>query len=219
MELYQATATASSSYDAASYSASLTSDYDTFIQLLAVQLENQDPTDPMDTNELTSQLTSYASVEQQVLTNDMLSSLLTASEVSQNGNPTDYLGQEVTFTSDTAALQNGEAAWQFDLPSDTQNAVVTITDSNGESVYEETLSSEIGTVGYSWDGLDKDGNQLEDGLYSLSVKVNTGNDSAVLTDIRATGTVNKVDWSSGNYLLDVDGQTVNSTSVMAVASR
>ncbi|MGW8175790.1 MAG: flagellar hook capping FlgD N-terminal domain-containing protein [Stenotrophomonas sp.] len=54
----------------------LASNFETFLSLLTTQLKNQDPLSPVDSNEFTAQLTQMAGVEQQLLTNDLLTSLL-----------------------------------------------------------------------------------------------------------------------------------------------
>lgn len=59
---------------------SLVSNFETFLQLLTAQLKNQDPLSPLDSNEFTAQLTQMAGVEQQLLTNDLLTSLLAQNE-------------------------------------------------------------------------------------------------------------------------------------------
>ena len=60
--------------------ASLVSNFETFLQLLTAQLKNQDPLSPVDSNQFTAQLTQMAGVEQQLLTNDLLTSLLSAQQ-------------------------------------------------------------------------------------------------------------------------------------------
>lgn len=58
-------------------------DYNAFLQLLVAQLKNQDPLNPSDPTEQLSQLASFSNVEQSIKVNDKLSSLLTASSLSQ----------------------------------------------------------------------------------------------------------------------------------------
>lgn len=217
MEVYSATAS-QATYD--SSSSSISNDYDTWISLLTTQLENQDPTDPMDTNEMSSQLNEYAQLEQQVYTNEMLNTMIALTEELQNGTPTDYLGSQVGFSGGTASLADGSAAWTVNTPSDTDTATFTVTDADGNSVYETTLAT-AGSYDFTWDGLGNDGTQQEDGPYSLSVDYTTTDGtskSLSADDIYATGTVTGVDWLDGEYLLDVDGQSVNSTDVFAIAT-
>jgi flagellar basal-body rod modification protein FlgD len=58
--------------------ASLADNYQTFLTLLTTQLQNQDPTSPLDTSQFTSQLTQMTGVEQQLLSNQLLQQLVTA---------------------------------------------------------------------------------------------------------------------------------------------
>jgi len=58
-------------------------DYDAFLQLMIAQMKNQDPTDPMDSSEYMAQLASFSQVEQSIMTNSKLDSLLTASSLEQ----------------------------------------------------------------------------------------------------------------------------------------
>jgi flagellar basal-body rod modification protein FlgD len=73
----------------------LVSNFETFLQLLTAQVENQDPLSPLDSNDFTAQLTQMAGVEQQLLTNDLLTSLLAQGEGGL-GSAAGYLGQEIT---------------------------------------------------------------------------------------------------------------------------
>lgn len=68
-------------------------DYNAFLQLLVTQLRNQDPTKPMDPTETVTQLATFASVEQSVQGNQLLTSLLESSRLDQASNA---IGKTVT---------------------------------------------------------------------------------------------------------------------------
>ena len=98
-----------------------TLDYNSFLQLLVAQLQNQDPTNPQDPTAFVSQLASFSAVEQQVNTNSKLNALLTQSEFSQAGSiigltvtssDGSVSGQvssvQITSSGATATLTNGE---------------------------------------------------------------------------------------------------------------
>lgn len=70
-----------------------TLDYDTFLKLLIAQMQNQDPTDPMDATEQVSQLATFSQVEQTIETNKNLESLIQSSMLSQAGT---FVGKTVT---------------------------------------------------------------------------------------------------------------------------
>ena len=70
-----------------------TVNYEAFLQLLIAEMQNQDPTNPMDSSEYISQLASFSAVEQAVQTNAKLDSLLVSSALS---NANSLIGRTVT---------------------------------------------------------------------------------------------------------------------------
>ena len=71
---------------------SLASNFETFLSLLTTQLKNQDPLSPVDSNEFTAQLTQMAGVEQQLLTNTLLKSLLGGQQAGGLSDAAAYIG-------------------------------------------------------------------------------------------------------------------------------
>ncbi|MGV1790516.1 flagellar hook assembly protein FlgD [Rhizobium lusitanum] len=81
-----------SSQSAAAASASASLNYNDFLQLLIAQMQNQDPTDPMDASQQISQLASFSQVEQQIQTNSHLETVLQNQWISQ---ASDYIGKQI----------------------------------------------------------------------------------------------------------------------------
>ena len=69
--------------------------FNTFLQLLTTQLQNQNPLDPLDTNQFTQQLVSFAQVEQQLRSNDQLSTLVSLQQTAQSTAALNFVGQTV----------------------------------------------------------------------------------------------------------------------------
>src|ERR1700754_2508513 len=88
----------SSSGGIASDTSTIAGNFDTFLSLLTTQLQNQDPLDPLDTNQFTQQLVQFSSVEQELKSNDYLSSLVQSTQNSANNAAVSYIGKEVTAT-------------------------------------------------------------------------------------------------------------------------
>ena len=84
----------------------LAGNFDTFLQLLTTQLQNQDPLDPLDTNQFTQQLVEFASVEQQVDMNTNMQTLISLQQTSEATSAMQFLGANVTLSGTTAALSN-----------------------------------------------------------------------------------------------------------------
>ena len=115
MDVTSATSAASTG-QAASAQKTLSSNFDTFLTLLTTQLQNQDPLQPMDSNQFTQQLVQFSQVEQQINSNKNLESLiaLTKSQTATNAVP--YLGKTLTLTDGTAAVIGGQAQWTYTVP-------------------------------------------------------------------------------------------------------
>ena len=91
----------------------LSGNFDTFLKLLTTQLQNQDPTSPMDTNQFTQQLVEFSQVEQQISTNSNLKTLVALAQGRSTSDAVNYLGKTVALTNgNVAAVQRGR---QLDL--------------------------------------------------------------------------------------------------------
>src|SRR5476651_1175722 len=94
----------------------IASNFNTFLQLLTTQLKNQNPLDPLDTNQFTQQLVQFAQVEQQLRSNDQLATLVSLQKTTQSTAALSFVGQNVVVDGSTAQLANGQAIWSFTSP-------------------------------------------------------------------------------------------------------
>src|SRR5262245_57242902 len=81
-------------------SSTIAGNFSTFLQLLTTQLKNQNPLDPLDTNQFTQQLVQFASVEQQINMNTQLGSLVTLQKTAQTTAALGFVGSTVTVDGD-----------------------------------------------------------------------------------------------------------------------
>src|SRR5215207_4106736 len=89
--------------------ATMAQNFDAFLLLLTTQLKNQSPLDPVDTNQFTQQLVQFASVEQQLKSNDTLNALLTSVRASTASTAASFVGMTVTADGATTRLSGGTA--------------------------------------------------------------------------------------------------------------
>src|SRR5215207_6808085 len=106
--------------------------FDACLLLLTTQLKNQSPLDPLDTNQFTQQLVQFASVEQQLRSNDTLTALLTTVKASTTSTAASFIGRQVTADGATTRLANGSARWVLNAARNASQAVITILDMNGD---------------------------------------------------------------------------------------
>lgn len=187
---------------------SANSNYETFLTLLCTQLQNQSPLDPMDTNEFTSQLVSYSSLEQQMQMNDQLTALNTQLSASTALTALGYIGHSVAVEGDTAPLQDGAAAWTYDLDSSASKVTLTITDADGNTVWTGSGESSAGSHSLAWDGTDQNGDAVAAGNYTLTVTATDSSGDAVTNSVSYQAKVTGVDSSSGTTKLTLGTQSV-----------
>ena len=196
--------------------ASIADNFDTFLQLLTTQLKNQNPLDPLDTNQFTSQLVQFTSVEQQLKTNDFLEALLLSSGNAASSQAVGYMGKEVTALGSKAELVDGEAEWNFYVEDAAANVTVNVRDSNGAVVHTHSGSLEAGWGKFSWDGVGDDGTTYPDGSYSISIDARNADNGYIPVRTEIGGIVTGVDLTGSEPVLLVGDARINLSMVTSV---
>ncbi|NND50243.1 MAG: flagellar hook assembly protein FlgD [Rhizobiales bacterium] len=189
---------------------------DTFLQLLTTQLRNQDPLEPLDTNEFTSQLVQFSQVEQAVKSNELLEAMAVAQTGSASQTALGYIGKLVSADGATTSFANGSASWALSANEDAR-ATYTVRDANGAIIFTAEDLIESGTSVFTWDGTTSTGQAAPDGLYTLGVDARDGAGRAVKVSTEITGIVRGADFDSGEPLLDVGGIKVRMSQISAVS--
>jgi flagellar basal-body rod modification protein FlgD len=194
----------------------LTGNFDTFLQLLTTQLQNQDPLNPMDSNQFTQQLVEFSQVEQQINTNSNLQNLISLTEGNAGSGAVSYLGQNVTISNGNGALVNSAAQWNYTLASNSTSTTLTVTNSSGQVVYSGPGSTTSGSNTFSWNGEDNNGNVQPDGTYTLAVSATGSGGTAIQTGVTFTGTVSEISFQNGVPVLMIGTMAVPLSQVTSV---
>jgi flagellar basal-body rod modification protein FlgD len=147
----------------------LDEDLNQFLNLLVTQLQNQDPLDPLDANEFTSQLVQFANVEQQIYQNSNLEKLLNLQETNQISQMVDFIGNRIEFSGQSLPVENGTAEFTYTMPVGVREATINIANAAGINVYYADADLDPGKHSFTWNGQDKHGSQVPDGTYTLLV--------------------------------------------------
>jgi len=198
--------------------ATIADNYDTFLKLLVSQLQNQDPTKPLDTNQFTQQLVQYASVEQQLQSNENLEALqkLTATQTALGA--VSYVGAEVSTEGATATLQGGSARWTYSLSQTPASARITIRDESGAEVYSRAADLKAGRTPFVWDGRTSSGTKAPDGRYTITIAALDAEQASIPVTTETLGKVRSVDLSGPEAMLTVNGNPVPLSSVREIVS-
>jgi flagellar basal-body rod modification protein FlgD len=199
--------------------ASLANNSQTFLTLLTTQLKNQDPTSPLDTNQFTSQLTQMTGVEQQLLSNQLLQSLVTQSAGTNVASAVGLIGKDVTADGSQSVLNNGAATWNYTLGDNAANVAVQITDVNGNVVYNGSASGAAGAQSITWNGQTTAGQQEPNGgFYTISITATDASGRAVPSSTAISGTATAVEEVGGQTMITIDGAQVPMTAITGVNS-
>jgi flagellar basal-body rod modification protein FlgD len=199
---------------------SLASNFTTFLQLLTTQLKNQNPLDPLDTNQFTQQLVQFAQVEQQLKSNTQLETLVSLQKATQATQALGYVGQTVAIDGQTSKLTSTGAGWSFNSPKPA-SATVNILNSTGATVFTGSYSLDTGVQNFVWDGRNNSGVKQPDGDYKLSITAKDASGQSVAVSTEIQGIVDSVDMSKSppvllvnntEYALDKIKRVVRSSS-------
>ena len=216
MELNPIVPTAESTSAAERSRTTLAEDFDNFLTLLTTQLANQDPLDPVDSNEFVDQLVSFTGVEQAVNTNAHLEELVGLISASQTVSAVGYLGTTIEAKGNTSVLVDGQAEFTYQLPQKAGTAELTISNDKGEVVFRGNANTESGEHVFSWDGRNNEGIPLPDGLYSISVSAKSVDGTTIPVDSFVRGRVTGIETVDGDVVLVVNGNHVPLTEVISV---
>ena len=208
-----ATATGS---QAASDQTKLAGDMNTFLKLLVTQLKNQDPQQPMDANQFTSELVQFSSVEQQITQNQNLEKILAALQGNQTTQMAGYLGKTVEASGPTLPLQDGSAHATYTLAEQAAAVSVTIKDASGAVVRTLSGATSAGSHEIVWDGRGENGRQLADGPYTLAVVAKNGRGETLDVTQTYSARVTGVSAKDGQSTLELGDATLAPADVLSI---
>jgi len=194
----------------------LDKDLNQFLTLLVTQLQNQDPLEPMDANQFTTQLVQFASVEQQIYQNSNLEKLVSMQQTSQVGSMVSYLGTDIEAKGAAFNLDQGAAKFSYNLESKAIESTLTIQDHLGRTVYTTSVGTDAGKEIYQWDGLKSDGTQAADGPYTAVINAKDSEGNLINVAQTVFGRVTGAGAAEGNVKLSMGAVETSLENILSV---
>lgn len=173
-----------------SNSSSISETQDRFMKLLIAQMKNQDPLNPMDNAEVTSQMAQLSTVTGIEKMNATLSAFISSMQATQAMQASSLIGNTVlvegssTYLAPTEAEGESAAYFGVELPIGADNLTVNIKDSSGKVVKTITATNQqAGITPLGWNGYSDDGTKLADGRYTIEATATTGNSAVTATTL------------------------------------
>lgn len=183
-------------------------DRDTFLMLLTTQLQNQDPTSPMDNQEFVAQLAQFTTLEQQVHMNSTLESVYMGIASMNNATMAGLVGTDVVAAGNGFEYdgESESVELHYKANSNASSGTLTIYDEDGHVVYSRELSGfDEGEGSLTWDGTDASGNRADAGDYTFEITGLDAQSKEVAVYELIVGTITEMDYSSGAPRPTVDG--------------
>ena len=192
----------------------ISSDFDTFLKMLTVQMENQDPLNPTDSTEYAQQLATFSGVEQQVLTNDLLTSLMVQMNTTGMAQMADWVGKDARAA--TPAYFNGSPVTLAPNPAAIADKVeLVVFNEDGEEVQRMEIPKSAEPL--EWAGTAADGTPFPPGIYQFQIE-SSSNGEVILSEMSDVySKVEEVRSEGGESILILEGGVaVLATSVSAL---
>lgn len=189
--------TNSQSSSASVSTSNVSAEQNQFMTLLVAQMRNQDPLNPMDNNQMTSQMAMLNMVSGIENLNKTLNNMSTSQQLGDSLKATDLIGHSVLVPTSKVILNNGVGDFSVDLASDAQNVNVMVLDKYGVLVKSFDIGAQTaGIHKINWDGFSDTGSQLVDGEYTIKVDAQKNGQMVDVTSLTAD-TVDNLTLSGG----------------------
>lgn len=184
------------------------SDYLTFLNMLTVQMQNQDPFNPMDASDFAVQLATFSGVEQQTYTNQLLASMLGQSGLSDLSG---WVGMEARLFS--GAYFTGQSIPLSPDPAlGADQVILTVRNASGDVVDTRELPTDASSA--LWDGVGPNGATLPQGAYSFQIESRLNGETLDTQPVAAYVPVLEARLENGATMLVLPGgRLVDSASV------
>ena len=189
---------------------------DAFLKMMIAQLQNQDPLNPMEGSEFSSQLAQFSQLEQLLTLNETMLSMQESFENTSDRDVTQYIGKEIVGDVDSMNVKNGSASEGFYNLPNSGEVRVEVYDSNGGIVKRLSLGQQdSGSHVIQWDGTDSTGRIVADGTYTYTVGADMGHGFEEL-ETSIAGIVEGIVYNGDKPFLVVDGVWVDPNSLLQV---
>jgi flagellar basal-body rod modification protein FlgD len=187
-----------------------------FFQLLAVQLQNQDPTAPMDTNEMSAQIFTLNALEQQLETNKYLQGIFDLLQGQRMSESSGYIGKAALYEGNQFNLSDGLAEMSYTLDDKAEEVLIDIINPEGKTVYSGVLENEPGEHKFNWEGKDIHGNPLSEGNYKFKISAKNSEGKSVEVHSFVTGKIDGIVTENNDYKFSINGNEVKRDLVKSI---
>lgn len=173
----------------------ISSDFETFLVMLTAQIQNQDPLNPMDSSDYATQLATFSSVEQQVLTNELLRDGGAGGGMGSLSDVAGWVGMEGSHDGPVSA-DGSPVTLQVDLPAGAQKHELVVKSTSGLEITRSDITN--ASTPFIWNGTASDGSALLPGAYDLEVLSTTSGGGQTTSRVESYASIKEVRMTNGS---------------------
>ena len=194
----------------------ISSDFETFLRMLTAQMQNQDPLNPVDSTDYATQLATFSSVEQQVLSNDLLRNISTALDAGGLSQLSGWVGMEALSTA-PAHFSGTPISLRPEIPADAAKTELVVKDGSGAVVERQNITGETGVI--EWSGSTINGNQAATGSYGFELSVSSKDGETEVLPVPTYDRIVEARTVAGTLVLGLEsGTDISADDVAALRS-
>ena len=198
-------------------SSSVDGTQDRFLTLLVSQMKNQDPLNPLDNAQVTSQMAQLSTVTGIDKLNATVQKLIDNTQQSQSFQATSMIGHVVLSNGNNIELSKSQGMYGIDLASSADSVTVTVRDANGKSVSEIPLGAQsTGLSQLQWNGTNSSGATLPDGKYTFEVKAMLGGQAVTSSTLNYAAVQSVTNSGAGIKLNLSDATSISNSDVKQI---
>ena len=192
----------------------ISSDFETFLKMLTVQMQNQDPLDPVDSADYATQLATFSGVEQQVQTNELLRAMSGQLVSAGLSDLATWVGKEVR-TDEAIEFTGAPLTIIPSIASGADSARLIVSDQSGNRIQTIPISTDGASL--DWVGKTQDGHSVPNGTYKFDVESIVHGETIATNPASSYGTVAEVRIDQGNSMVVLaSGQVLPSSAITAI---
>lgn len=188
-----------------------------FMNLLVVQLQNQNPLEPMDSSQMAAQMAQLGSLQALTNMNTSIQQMVNYLASTNSMNAAQLIGKTVEATGNNLSIASGvvsKASYQLSNPG---TATIKIYDSAGQLVRTiDDGAKDVSKQQLNWDGKDQNGVKLPDGTYTFQVSAVDNTGQAVTANSWMVGTVNGISFENGVTYLNLGSGKITLSSITSI---
>ncbi len=190
---------------------------DDFMKLLLIELQYQDPTEPMETEKILTQTSELATLEATDNTNKALEELSKSLADSQQYSVISAIGKTASLGSDAIQhIEGNTTSFEMYFPNDVAAGTVDITDLDGNTIKTISLGENTqGVYSFDWDGTDNGGNIVPDGIYRVSSSYTSPDGTQYYTAV-GSYPIESVRFENGEALLKLGSNYISMSQVVEI---